>query len=454
MTTPSLPLRPRGRARVEPVAPAIAAVTAATALFGLVGGDSRWAAALGRAIVHGGGIPSGVPFVAAPTGGWHNVPVLGELVFAGLAGAGGDRGLVLAQVAAAVVALCALAGAMRRAGATGAGAASVLLLVAAGAFPALAIARLQLFSLALFPLLLLVLHREAEAPSRRVWLLPPLFALWSNLHGGVLVGVGVAGLYLACHRFPREPRTSAGVLAASLVALCATPALLGTPAYYLGVARNEAAREGVGLWRPLSLSAPLDLVLLACAAVLLGLALRRRPRLWEALAVLALGLLTVHASRSGVWLLMAAAVPASRALPVRGRLGRGTAALIVCTLAGAGALALAHGPHSTGAGPVLVRRAIAAAAGTPILAQDVLAEQVALAGGEVWAGNPLDALPRARQRLYLAWTLGRPGGERALTGGVRVVLVHPGSAAERRLERTHRFRRAAADRHAVLYVVR
>ena len=53
--------------------------------------------------------------------------------------------------------------------------------------PALLVVRSQLFSLALFPLLVLLLRGEARAPSRRIWLLVPLVALWSNLHGGVLL---------------------------------------------------------------------------------------------------------------------------------------------------------------------------------------------------------------------------------------------------------------------------
>ena len=39
----------------------------------------------------------------------------------------------------------------------------------------------------------------------RVWLLVPLVALWSNLHGGVLLGVAVAGAYLLFARLRRDP---------------------------------------------------------------------------------------------------------------------------------------------------------------------------------------------------------------------------------------------------------
>ena len=60
-----------------------------------------------------------------------------------------------------------------------------------------------------------------------------------------------------------------------------------------------------------------------------------------------------------------------------------TAALVV--------YGLARGPLSTGASGRLIDDALQRARGTPILAQDVLAEQVVLAGGRIWMGNPLDA---------------------------------------------------------------
>jgi hypothetical protein len=92
-----------------------------------------------------------------------------------------------------------------------------------------------------------------------------------------------------------------------------------------------------------------------------------------------------------------------------------------------------------------------AAAGTPILAQDVLAEQVALAGGRIWLGNPLDAFGTEDQRLYLDWHEGRAAGDAALRHAPRVVLVHPGSESDRRIRARGRLRELARDEHAVAY---
>src|ERR671923_1488885 len=203
---------------------------------------------------------------------------------------------------------------LRREGGDDVGGALVLLVVVIGALPALVVIRSQLFSLLLFPVLLALLRAEARAPSGRIWLLPVLLAVWSNLHGAVLVGLAVAGAYLVFARARSEPLVTAGVLVASTLAVCATPALQHTPDYYLGVLRNDAARRGIGLWAPLSLGSGFDLLLLAAAIVLLVLALRARPALWELIAIAGLAVLTVKTARSGAWLLFVAAAPAARTL--------------------------------------------------------------------------------------------------------------------------------------------
>src|SRR6266404_8805720 len=50
---------------------------AVCALLTTIGGDARWLAALGAAIVRTGTIPVGIPYASASSSGWHNVPVLG-----------------------------------------------------------------------------------------------------------------------------------------------------------------------------------------------------------------------------------------------------------------------------------------------------------------------------------------------------------------------------------------
>lgn len=428
---------------------AVLMVSGLVAAIGSIGADARWLAALGGAIVKHGSVPDGVPFASAPSAGWPNAPALAEMVFHGLEALLGDRGIMLAQIAATTAALGLLGWDLRRGGCTRS-AAPVLALVALGSLPSLVAARGQLFSLVLFPLMLTLLRTEARRPSGRVWLLVPLAALWSNLHGAVLVGLATAAAYLVLERARRQPLVAAGVLAASTLALAATPALARTASYYHGVMENEAARRGFGLWAPLSLHAPLDVLLLVAAVPLLGLALRSRPPLWELAALAGLAALTVQTARGAVWLFFLAALPAARALPARCLPARVSRIALVPVL-GLALLGVGRGPLPLSAGPGIVDAAIASAAGKPILAETVPAEQIAVAGGRVWMGNPLDAFPSSDQRLYLDWLQGRPQGDSALTRA-RVVLVMRGSKAQRRLATQHAFRELRRDARAVLYL--
>jgi hypothetical protein len=420
---------------------------------GTIGADSRWLPALGRVIVERGSIPNGVPFASAPSADWPNVPVLAELILHGLTTAFGDRGFLLAQLVAVGCGLAIVAADMRRARANDGSAVLVLLLVVVGALPALLIIRAQLFSLLLFPALAALLRAEMRSPSRRLWLVPLLLALWSNLHGAVLVGLAVTAVYLALSRAHLEPVLAATVLVASAVAVCATPALERTPAYYFGVLRNEAARRGEGLWAPLSFTSAFDLLLLTAGVVLVVLAFRARPPLWESLALAALAILTIRTARSGVWLLLFAGPPAAQSLRLQMRRPRWSP-LAAVTLSVLVLVAIARGPLSTGASKPLLDEALARAEGTPILADGAIAEQVALAGGRVWMSNPLDAFPRREQGLYLDWIDGRPGGMRALARAPRVVLVSREGDAAKVVAHAYGFRAAASDSRAILYVRR
>jgi hypothetical protein len=413
--------------------------------------DSRWLAALGSYIAHRGSIPGFVPYASAPSHGWHDVPVLGELVFHGLVAMGGDRGLLVAQVAAATVAVALLALDAVRAEAA-AGATPALLLAIVATFAELVEIRAQLFSIALFPALVVLLRSEARRPSRRVWLLPPLVAFWSNLHGAVLVGLAVAGAYLVFERTRREPVVAGGALVGCVLGLFATPSLWRSGDYYWGVLQNEAARRGVGLWQPLSFHSGVDIVFLVCAVVLAAAVLRSRPPLWELVVLLGLAVLTARVARGGIWFAFFAVTPAARTFG-RGPAPRTRIALVaVPAFLALAVVGLIRGPHETAADGKLLDRALAAAAGTPILATDQLAEQVALAGGRIWLGNPIDAFRRRDQRKYLDWVAGKPAGDAALRHAPKVVLARPGSAAQRRLAARGVFREAGRDAHAVLYV--
>ncbi len=439
--------------RVGPLELAVALGATLAAVAGTIGADARWLAALGRIIVDRGRIPDGIPWASAPSSGWHNVPVLAELILRGLTSAAGDRGLLAAQIVAVAAALAILARDLRRAGGDELGGALVLLIVVVGALPVLVVVRSQLFSLLFFPILVALLRAEARSPTLRIWLLLPLLALWSNLHGAVLVGLAVAAAYLVFERGRGHPLIAGAALVTSLLAVCVTPALQHTPDYYYGLLRNEAARRGEGLWAPLSFTSGFDWLLVSAAIVLLVLAIRARPPLWETIALAGLLVLTIRTARSGVWLLFLAAAPATRSLQFEPGRERRLSAIALPLVVALAVFGLARGPLSLGAGKPLLDEALRRARGTPILAAAIPAEQVALAGGRVWMSNPLDAFSHRDQRLYLDWLAGRPAGDAALRHA-RIVLVMRDSNPSKRLRRTRAFRPAAHDAGAILYVRR
>ncbi len=434
---------------------AVALGAGACAILGHVGADARWLAALGRAILAQGSIPSGVPYAAAPSVDWVNVPVLGELVFHALQAVGGDRGLLFAQLLGASAALALLASGMRALGASDAASALVVLLVFVGGFPSFIIVRAQLFSLVLFCLALLLLRAEAHRPSRRVWLLVPLIGLWANLHGGVLVGLAVAAGYLVLERARREPVVAAGVLAACCAALFLTPAFASSGSYYLGVLQSEAAKRGEGMWAPLSYNAPFDVLFVLVAIPLLVFAFRSGLRVWELACIAAFVVLTLHAGRNAIWLLCFIAAPAAHGLGKRflRDFTVSPRTLVICAWVPAVFLVigLTQSPYQSGAGERVRKEAVRLGAGKPILADNLDAEQLALDGRQVWIANPLDAFSRRDQQRYLDWLDATPAGD-ALLREATTVLVTRGSAPQHRLERDRSFRRAAVDANAVVYV--
>ena len=426
----------------------IAVVGLAVVTLGTVGGDARWVGALGRQVLSSGHLPGALPYAAAPSTGWVDVPLLAELVLAPVLSLGGDLGLLLAQALAVGLALGVLAADARRAGATDRAVAGSLALLTAGAVTTVLVARLQLFTLMLLPVELALLRAQARRPSGRIWLLVPLLALWSNLHGGALLGLAVALIYLVLER-RREAAPLGGLCVA---ALCLTPALARTPSYYLGVLHNESARQHLGLWSRLSPTSPFDVAWVLSATVLLLGVRRARPRAWELVVLLGLTGLTLQAARNGVWLLVAAVGPAAV-----GRSGRPrragplpVTAVLWTAATGLAGLALVRGLPAGTTTPAVVRLAVQVAQGSPVAAQDVLSEQVVAAGGRVWMSNPLDAFRPRDQRRYLAWeTTGRAD---LLPLGTSVVLVRPGGPAAAALAAAPDYRRVAGDGAGELFV--
>jgi hypothetical protein len=97
--------------------------------------------------------------------------------------------------------------------------------------------RPQLFTYLLFAAVLMILARHNYRGSARVWLAIPIMALWANLHGGFVIGIGTLGIYTAVVGIQDliAEKNLKRALRLALITLGATVVTLVTP-------------WGIGLW--------------------------------------------------------------------------------------------------------------------------------------------------------------------------------------------------------------
>jgi len=113
---------------------------------------------------------------------------------------------------------------------------AVLVVATLGVYARAQQVRPQLFSLLLFTLLLTILTDvDRTGDRRRLILIPPLMALWANLHGGWVVGLECLTAWAACRACYPRPQI---VRTAQMIALVAIAALC-----------TAANPYGIGLWR-------------------------------------------------------------------------------------------------------------------------------------------------------------------------------------------------------------
>ena len=115
---------------------------------------------------------------------------------------------------------------------------------------------------------LAILEAADRGNRRLLWLLPPLFCLWINLHGTWLVGLGLLGIYSACGLFslhvgvfeqnaftPKERNQLIAVFCASIVALFLNPYGWGLMWQPFDMMLNQKLSVAtIAEWQPLSLS--------------------------------------------------------------------------------------------------------------------------------------------------------------------------------------------------------
>lgn len=234
---------------------------------------------------------------------WVNHEWAAEIVAASAYKLGGDAGLVLLKLVIVGTVLFLLDLTLRRDGIVSAFARDVtagttILMTLSQAHHV----RPQLFSLLFFSVLLTCLLTARRGMQRSLMILPPLFGVWANFHGGWIVGGAVlilwtAGLLATRQRQLAVATASAGVL--SLVATLATPYGLTLWRFLydtVGLSRPEIIE-----WQPLYVVGPLFLGLWVTALAVVGISIvvggREHLHAERIVVVLALAVMSMKVSR-------------------------------------------------------------------------------------------------------------------------------------------------------------
>jgi hypothetical protein len=153
-------------------------------------------------------------------------------------------------VVCAVSALVLIAITARRLGASARSVALTLPLPLFAA-PYLTFVRSQTFAVVLFVAVYALLVLDARRPSRRIVLVLPLFMLWANLHGSIVLGVALAAAYgLSLVLRPGRRRLGVLLALASPLTLFASPYGLHLVGYYRLMLVHPPLARLVSEWQP------------------------------------------------------------------------------------------------------------------------------------------------------------------------------------------------------------
>jgi hypothetical protein len=178
--------------------------------------------------------------------------------------------------------------------------------------------RPQAYSFVLFAVFYWILWRCREGRRHLVWLLPPLMALWVNLHGAFILGVALIAIFLGAETVRRvwhgpradERLTSRALAQLALVLVLTVLAILANPeghhvfAYVRQLQVDPSSQQLVAEWQVpdikewsgvLMFFAPLFLSL---SVLLYG---RGRLNLTELGLFLAFAVFGLSAMRNGIW---------------------------------------------------------------------------------------------------------------------------------------------------------
>jgi hypothetical protein len=267
----------------------------------------------GRAILAARTTPRVDAFAYTTSGQpWVDHEWLSQVVMGALYGSIGSAGLVVAKfLAAAGTGALVLARLRRRT-------ASPTIWGVAGLLAIAAMARgfgirPQVLTYLLIALLLLLLDDYQRGRRGGLWFLPAVFLLWSNLHGGFVLGLAILGLF-ACADLLRQSRSPRPwiVLSACVAATTLNP----YGPHLLGYVWNELSRSHpISEWQRATLGVEHMAFFSMLTLFLASLPLARNWRRdgWEAVLAFGIGVLALrHQRHTPVFALCAAAPLASQ----------------------------------------------------------------------------------------------------------------------------------------------
>ncbi|MFN8628318.1 MAG: hypothetical protein U0587_20385 [Candidatus Binatia bacterium] len=155
---------------------------------------------------------------------WLNHEWLSQIVMAAVYSAAGAAGLLLSKFAVAVATVLLLLSEIRRRTPSVHTQAAVGVLAIAVLARGFSI-RPQIFTYGFTALLLLILEEYRRGRPRVLYLLPGIFLVWANVHGGFILGLGILALFACADplRGPAHARRPWLVLSASVGATLLTP---------------------------------------------------------------------------------------------------------------------------------------------------------------------------------------------------------------------------------------
>lgn len=202
---------------------------------------------------------------------WFNHEWLAEVLMGSVFKGAGVQGLALLKAALALGIVAFLFWWLVHEGMHPIRAAIVMLFGVLALIPTFGTFRPQILTVLLFVILLVLIRGAADPNSSSLWPMPILFAVWINLHGGVLAGLIILSLWAVSFALGMDGSRSwrpTAALAGCLIATGFHP--LGFSHIWFLLRTATVARPEITEWRSIDLGAPIGLAYIALVIVLIG----------------------------------------------------------------------------------------------------------------------------------------------------------------------------------------